>query len=258
MEHGCTFVLESLSHCASAEAAARVTSGGLAGLIDHMRGSIEEVRAMEIEMQRIALNASIRAAHIGVSGDALGVLAGSMRQQASECGERSESLGAALGSMSQAATRLSGQDLPSPAGEDGKPRGGLEEMRSGVAEMHSSSERSFAQIAQIIACGARLREDLSATRQGFAVGALFAAAVSRARGMLLEINQRNPSALQPDGSPAPDYRCHDFATNYTMQSEHDVHDVHQGFTLAAVAVPAEQADAASTEAGELGENVEFF
>lgn len=261
MERGCTFVLDSLSHCATAEAAARVTSGSLAGSIDRMRGSIEEIQNMEIEMQRIALNASIRVAHIRVSGDALGVLAGSMRQQASECGERSESLGVALGSMSQSATRLSGQGGQVPgeesgSQESGKPQGGLEAMRSGVAEMHSSSERSFAQIAQIIACGARLREDLSATRQGFAVGALFAAAVSRARGMLQEIGERNPSPLPPDGSPAPDLGLHDFATHYTMQSELDVHDVHQGLTLAAV--PAEQPDPPSAEAGELGENVEFF
>ena len=260
MERGCTFVLDSLSHCATAEAVARVTSGGLAGSIDRMRGSIGEVQAMEIEMQRIALNASIRAAHIGVSGDALGVLAGSMQQQASACGERSESLGAALGSMSQSATRLSAPGGQVPEGDgsspqSGTPYGGLEEMRSGVAEMHSSSERSFAQIARIIACGARLREDLSATRQGFAVGALFAAAVSRARGMLQEIGERNPSPLPLDGSPAPDYGLHDFATNYTMQSELDVHDVHQGLTPEA---PAPQPDSPSIDAPELGENVEFF
>src|ERR1035438_6747773 len=117
--------------------------------------------------------------------------------------------------------------------------------------MHSSSERSFAQIAEIIACGDRLREDLSATRQGFAVGALFAAAVRRARGMLQEIGDSNPSPLPPDGSPAPDFALHDFASHYTMQSELDVH---QGLTPRA---PPEQPDSPSTEAGELGENVEF-
>jgi hypothetical protein len=261
MERGCTFALESLSHCASAEAVARLTSGGLAGSIDRMRGSIEEIRTKEIEMQRIALNASIRAAHIGVSGDALGVLAGSMQVQPSACGERSKSLGAALGSMSQSATRLSGQSGQGPDGEggsqeSGKPQGSLEAMRSGVRELHSSSERSFAQIAEIIACGARLREDLSTTRQGLAVGALFEAAVSRACGMLQEIGERNPSALPLDGSPSPDLGLDDFATDYTMQSELDVHDEHQGFTTAA---PAGQPEAPlSTEAGELGENVEFF
>jgi hypothetical protein len=139
--------------------------------------------------------------------------------------------------------------------QSGAPPAGLEQMRSGVAEMHSSNERSFAQIAEIIACGARLREDLSATRQGFAVGTLFAAAVTRARGMLQEIGERNPSALPLDGSPSPNLGLHDFTTNYTMQSEFDVHDEHQGFTTAA---PAGQPDALSTEAGELGENVEFF
>jgi hypothetical protein len=262
MERGCTFVMNSLSHCATAEAAARVTSGGLAASIDRMRGSVEEVRAMEIEMQRIALNASIRAAHIGVSGDALGVLAGSMGQQAAECGERSESLGAALGSMSEAATRLSVQGARSSTGEgggqkSGKAEGGLEEMRSGVVELHSSSERSFAQIEKIVACGARLREDLSATRQGFAVGALFAAAVSRARDMLEEIGARHPADLPPDGSLAPDYGLRDFAGHYTMQSELDVHDVHQGLARAEV-TPAESSEPLSAEAAELGENVEFF
>ena len=75
--------------------------------------------------------------------------------------------------------------------------------------------------------------------------------VSRARGMLQEIGERNPSPLPLDGSPAPDNGCNDFATNYTMQSELDV----QGLTLTA---PAEQPDCPTTEAGELGENVEFL
>src|ERR1039457_842856 len=101
--------------------------------------------------------------------------------------------------MSEVATRLSGQGGAAAAGGGGRQDGCLEGLRLSVAEMHSSSERSFAQIAQIIACGARLREDLSATRESFSVGALFAEAVSRARGMLQEIGEQNASGLPGDG-----------------------------------------------------------
>src|ERR1039457_4186052 len=162
--------------------------------------------------------------------------------------------------MSEVATRLSGQGGAAAAGECGRQDGCLEGRRLSVAEMHSSSERSFAQIAQITACGARLREDLSATRQSFSVGALFAEAISRARGMLKEIAETNQSGLSHDGNEALERGLADFAKHYTMQAERDVHE---GVTKAVVgaahaAVRAEQSEFPPKKADELGENVEFF
>jgi hypothetical protein len=260
MEQGCSAILANLGLCAKAEAATLVTSGNLSETIGRMQGSIEEIQAIEIQMQRMGLNAGIRAAHIGAAGDALSVLAGTMQQLAFESRQRSESLAEALGSMSEAATRLSGQGGPAPASERGSQDGCLEGMRIAVAELHSSSERSCAQISQIIACGARLSEDLSATRQSFSVGALFAEAVSRARRMLKEIGEKNQSGLSCDGTEALERGLADFARHYTMQAERDVHE---GVTKAVVgtapvAVRAEQSEFPPEEAAELGENVEFF
>jgi hypothetical protein len=138
----------------------RVASGGLAEKVGRMRASVEEIRTMEIEMHRIALNASIRVAHIDAPGDALGILAGSMQQQASESRGRSESAGEGRGCMGAAATRLSGKDGPSGGGSEDC---GLDEMRTGGAELHSSNQRSFAQIAWIVASGDRRRHQ---NRQG--------------------------------------------------------------------------------------------
>jgi methyl-accepting chemotaxis protein len=251
MEQGCATILASLSRCADAEAATQVTGGSLGETIGRMHEAIEEIRAIEIQMQRMALNASIRAAHIGASGDALSVLAGSMQQRALESRQRSESLVETLGSMSEAATRLSRQGGSASASEDNPDRC-LEELRVAVAELHSSSEHSFAQIGQIIACGIRLREDLCATRESFTVGALFAEAVTRAQAMLKAIGEKNPSGLSPDRREVLDLRLADFAVHYTMQAERDVH---AGVTKAvAGAAPG----AVGAEAEELGENVEFF
>ena len=149
---------------------------------------------------------------------------------------------------------------PAPASERDSQDGCLEGMRIAVAELHSSSERSFAQIAQIIACGARLREDLCATRESFSVGALFAEAIGRARGTLKEIGERTQSGLSRDSAEALEPGLADFARHYTMQAEREVH---AGVAkLVAGAGPfdarAELSEFPPKEAAELGENVEFF
>ena len=249
LEGGCALLFEGLKHCAATEAATRTTSSRLREEIGGMRDSVEEILAIEIQMQRMALNAGIRAAHIGPSGDALGVLAGSMQQQAFESRDRSTSLSEALASMREAAVHLSGP----PATEGGGQDSYLEGVRTAVAELHASSERTFVQLAEIVIRGSRLREDLSAARENFTVGALFADAVSRARGMLMEIGKKYPIGLPHGGGETSDAGLTDFSQQYTMQSEHDVH---QGATKAAIVaattMPVEQSESPPNDAEEVG------
>jgi methyl-accepting chemotaxis protein len=256
MERGCTAILGSLSHCASAEAATQASSDGLAETIAQMRGSIDEIQAVEIHMRRMALNASIRAAHIGAPGDALGVLAGSLQDLAADCGQRAGLLVEALGSINDAATRLSGHGGPAITTEGD---GSVEDMRTAAVELHSSSERSFAQIAQVIARGAHLREELLATRDSFSVGVLFAETVGRARGMLNKIKEDDPCVSLRQGSERAERDLADFARHYTMQAERDVHEGVAN-AVAGVANAAARAEREETpaETGELGDNVELF
>jgi hypothetical protein len=247
MERGCTAILASLGHCASSENATSSISGDLAENIGRMRGSIDEIEAMEIQVQRLAMNASISAAHIGAAGDALGVLAGAMEHLAADCRTRSDLLGESLATMSGAAHRLSsrggdGGDAEGTAGDVS-----FVELRTAVADLHCSSERSFAQIAQIVARSARLREQLTATRNGLSAGEVFAEATGRAQGTLrkMELEQESRQARVDSRTSARNIA--DFAGNYTMQAERDVHEGMAGD-------PEMQAG----EAVEVGDNVELF
>ena len=133
-------------------------------------------------------------------------------------------------------------------------------MRTAVAELHSSSERSFGQIAQIADSCGRLREDLSATRETFSVGPLFAEAISRARGMLQEIGETNQSAWPRDGTETLERGLADSAKHYTMHAERYVHEGVTKAMVGAVPVAAqtEQSEFPPKGAEELGDNVEFF
>jgi methyl-accepting chemotaxis protein len=260
MEQGCSAILASLGHCATVEAATQVSGSGLAETIRQMLACVEEIRSIEAQMKRMALNAIIRAAQIGAPGAALGVVADSLRQGAYESGKRTKSLFESLHAMSEAATQLCGNGGSEPGSERGSQDDCLEEMRASVGELHSSNERSFAQIAQIVDHGNRLREDLSATRQHFTVGTLFADAISHTRGMLRRFEEKNQSGLPGEEMAALELGLADHATRYTMQSERDVHEL---VTKALVgAAPADvllqRPKSTSVRADELGENVEFF
>jgi hypothetical protein len=254
MEAGCTAILARLSHCAGADAAARATSGAMTETIARMRASIEEIRAIEIQMFHVATNARINANRLGPAGEPLDVLANSMGQQAFESRQRSESLVEDLDSMREAAIQLSGREAPGDSGQDECAEG----MRAAVAELQALHGRSLGQIPQVIACADRLRENLSATREGFSVGALFAEGIGRARATLNRMGGENPSALSPDGRESPERGLEDFTMHYTMQAERDVHENVMGTAPTGGAAPRPLEPAAEEDEGQLGENVEFF
>ena len=266
MERGCSAVLARLGQCDSAQEAIRATSGGLAQTVGQMRGPIAETESIEIEMLRMALNAAIRAAQLGGLGDTLGVLADSMQRLATECKERSEALVGAIGSVSAAAERLSGQGVGES--ESGGGAETLRQMRTAAADLHSSGERSFAMIQQIVALGARLSDDLAAARASFSVGALFSETMHRVRAILQEAGGQKRQNSADGRNESVELELADVAQHYTMQAERDVHagilrsGVNSASSAVLTAVREErpgQAGTADKDVGDdFGDNVELF
>ena len=75
MEGHFTTILNLLSSCSEAQAQMEATAGRLGETIGHMRDWVVEIRGIEIRIQRIAMNATIQATHIGAAGDPLNVIA---------------------------------------------------------------------------------------------------------------------------------------------------------------------------------------
>jgi hypothetical protein len=257
MERRCEAIRAALGGCSETQQAARKASDELSETIDWMYGSIEEIRAIEIQIQWMALNACIRADHIGSTGDALGTLAGAMETLAVQSRERSDSLTAAVGSIGEAAQGLAGHLGAARTSQRGV---SLEAIGTVTADLRSASERSSAEIAQISARCNRLREDISALRDGFSAGALFAQAIGHARDMLREIGGGEYSSAQQDGTGQWKLGLADLAKRYTMQAERDVHEgvAREAAGAEPAAVLNEPAGFVSGEVSELGDNVELF
>jgi len=242
---GCfTAILRALNQCDRAERDMRLRAGELAGGTGRMRQAVKEIRAIEIEIQRIGLNAVIQATHIGSGGTSLDLIAGVMHRLAMESAENTERAAGLLDAIAAAVGELQGA-----AGGGTGESGLMEELRSGVLRVHSASESAFSRVHGIAALSSGLAEDIGGMAANFSAGRMFAGAVARACGQL----ERMVQAAEPSAS-IPAQPLEHLERNYTMQREREVHrQMAESAAGAPVSVPETDREEES-----LGENVELF
>jgi hypothetical protein len=253
MEGQFSAILGMLGSCTAAQAEMESTAASLEETIRHMAASIEEIRGIEIRIQRISTNASVWATHIGASGIALNVIAEVMQRLALDSNKSTEEVAQALKTMSDAAGRVTERAGDSAPGAQPVTDRVIEEMRRTVAELHASSESSLSRVKEIVALGARLAGDIGAVRSGFSAGTMLAGTVDRVLSELEEIGaQAAPGAAGVDPAQALEH----YARTYTMQRERDVHHA----VIAGTELPEAPIEVAknASEAGDLGGNIELF
>ncbi|HTR39473.1 MAG TPA: hypothetical protein VMH80_26550 [Bryobacteraceae bacterium] len=252
MEERFTSILKAGRGCSGTEAEIGATAAHLKETIDQMRASVAGIDRTEIQIQRIAINATLRATQLEASGDALGVVAEVMQRLATESNQNTEAVAVVLDSMRNAADRITGPEATAAPDTPGI----FGEMQSAILELHSSSERSFSRLNQIASLGARLAEDVGALRNGLTAGGLFERVALRALEELERIGALAASqhSRARDGAPATELAS--LAGQYTMERERDVHRaVAEG---AAAPQASAEVPQAVLDGGDFGENVELF
>ena len=245
----------SLSSILAAAGASNATAGqiramgvGLGETVRRMQESIAETRGTEISIERIAINATIRATQIGAAGSALNVVAEVMRGLSLDSNRNTEEVAGALDSMRDAVHRLYG-------GEQHVQEGRIsDETRAAILELHSSSDQSSRRVTQIAALGARLAQDIGSIRSGFDAGRMFAEVAERCRGTLERIGAQTRQVSGDHAGSEATRQLEQFAKSYTMQSQRDVHES----VLAGTKVTTTVVQPAGAGDNELGDNVELF
>jgi len=260
MEKGCGLILSSLNDCAAAESAAFVTTTALIEIITRSRASIEDIRVIEIQMQRTAIHAKASATQIGERANKLGELAESIGTRASESSRASHALMEMLDSLSDLANHSCGQEQPQAFSESMAHQQCLDRMRMAVADLRQSDENSCRQLGDITNRGGALSQDLTATRASFSIGAHFANTVLQVQNKLAEIKEEARTVAADTGSEAVSLGMAEFVRHYTMQGEVDIY---QGL-MRALGTPVVIDDAddltgtAPPEDDLFGDNVELF
>lgn len=223
-----------------------------------------DMQIIGIEMQRLALNARVHAAHLGDEGVTLGVLANSIHQMSQDTTSKVSAVTVHLQAVVENAARLAGlagtQGLESESGQDnihGQFLGlsaPLKDMETQIGQLLSHIEKS----------GKELAADIEQLLAGVQVNETVSAAIEKVESYLNACASRMGVGQSEDHLQRKAKMLEDLSSRYTMQRERKTHDTSVQESGAKSKPPAQDALPPAAKSAEkpaeedLGDNVELF
>ena len=222
MDEGCAAILSSLGEYTRVEAAMNENRVGPAEKIGRISASVGKMRATEMRMRQVAINARIGALHLGAPGKALSALADAINQQAGVSGLASEAVLQTVGSAGALAVRLKQESENQPdSGKEDEGRS-FQELNGAISGLRELDATSLRQMREISALGKKLCDDLAAARQRFSVAVVAQDTLDRVRHELEGAMAHAQAGVwgSAEGGKTLDWTS--FTKRYTMREEHEV------------------------------------
>jgi hypothetical protein len=207
-----------------------------------LRESLGELRTLEFQLSRIALNAAISASHLGTPGDPLTVVSSAMQDLHQKCVERSTAAEEALEQIHSTARGM-GMSAGSSSQQAGEELLRYLDLR--LNELRGAKDASRRAVSGLSGMAAELVQRLEQAREQIAVGAEFESASSVCAALFDRIvsEVKAVASSRQSGDSAHHER-------YTMETERTIH---QAITGTGPAEPPAHSEPSSNE-----EEVEFF
>jgi len=275
-ERGLSSVIAALEESAGAGRDLAEVVRSAADTLEEMSAFVNDIDGIGIEIEMVALNAVVKAAHTGEKGAALGVLAESIQKLSADSRRQATAVADALREVRSAAGAL--RSSAAPGGGDQARDPEVEQMVRDLGGLVDSLHAINGNVGQRLAGLDDSARSLSADIERI-VGAITAHRI--VSGAIAEANRdvdeiaRQARALAPAGRRVSEARVLEaIAQRYTMQKERKVHYSVTGIAPDAAGAPAGRAGRAGDGNGggggargdggeemdeeQLGTNVELF
>jgi methyl-accepting chemotaxis protein len=240
MESGFAGIRTALEEYAESRYALSKVAETVAAGVRSISEFVETIEEIGIRMQRIALNANIKAIRIGEQGSALGTVADAIQRLAADSTEQTAVVALGIREVANGSGRLSAELMQS--GEDL-----TLELEQVIAVFHTADEENRRRLTKIGATGRAFSQELESLCAGIQADRLLTAVIEKSCRSLDEIVAAAKPLAADDAGTEPD-AFRKLEEQYTMRAERSVHQQTTG---------EEQAVGPGT-GGEWGENVELF
>jgi len=239
MEAQAREALGAMAGCRGVEDKIRGVASSARATIGDAARRVKDLESIGVAVERLALNAGIRATHLESAGDPLSVLAAAVKTLAAETAIEGAEMARLLNHMEALVGSFERQVT-----EESVAQSCVEEFHRAIAEMHEAMDFTSSRLDQIGSKAVLFSTELQETRSAISVDESFRKAMEKIVASLDELH---------GGAPLPESGAIEQAADrYTMHSERVVHRNFEG-----TETPAEELVQAST--GEsFGENVELF
>lgn len=243
-----------LQRCAEADQTLLRAMAEVTGTIGQIAGFVSDIEAVGSEIDLIALNAQIKAAHTGPQGAALGVLAEAIKRLSLEAVVQTEAVSSILRSINQTTAHLNhSNDQQSDSASD-QVATMEQESRQIISGLGSTNQQVRGRLSSLADMVASLSADINATTSGFHVHEESGRMAEQAEAVLEQVYSE--ARQQVPASNEFRNNLQHMEQRYTMESERLIHEM-----LAArhgVQLSLKRDDASTGNASEYGDNVDLF
>jgi methyl-accepting chemotaxis protein len=271
MEERLSSINSALHECGHAKGQLASSMGSITASMTEMTGFVNDIERIGIAIKLIALNAVVKAAHIGERGAALGVLADSIHQLSFETGQQTGALSETFKSVVIAAERLrTGADMrEDPSGKV------LDQMAvklgTLVGTLHEVNESIASHLRAIDGAGNGLLREIEDAAGGIhvheEVAELIGEVASGLDGIAAALNAAIPTDVPAQNADRKAEVLKSLEESYTMNSERDLHSMITPLSASAPSpvdaeigkmIPGAGGESSHGDEGEFGDNVELF
>lgn len=252
LEAGVATVKSKMGDFASQGEALGGIMDSVAETISDMGGAIEAIEEVGAEIELIAINASIKAAHTGDAGAALGVLALAIQRLSADACRQTDAVARILGDISTASATL--QENAKRYNDQSSAWSVVDELDTMLVETSAMAKRCGTLFSSLQSASHSLGVRAGEVARGIDFDRDIVSRLTSIRSSL-EAQSRLGHQFAPEGGRGRSARLRSMYERYTMEAERAVHEAAFGLTSD---VPAAQVDAAAAPSGEFGDNVELF
>lgn len=225
----------------------------VAATIADMGESIEAIEVVGEEIELIAINASIKAAHTGEAGAALGVLAKAIQRLSADARRQTDAVSRILGDISSASKGL--QENASRYNDQSEAWRVIDELDAALLDMAARVRRGDTLFASLSSASVEFGNQARSVSDGIDFDRDL---VARLQGIRETLDAQSVEArgIAPDGGAGRGARLRALYDRYTMEAERAVHEA--AFGIAPAGDGGSTAPDHPDAADEFGDNVELF
>jgi len=253
IDSGISAVIAALDQDIAERSRLTATIKSASGMVSDMSHFVKEIEELGLNLQLIALNARIKAAHIGSEGAALDTISGSIYELSKNSRSDTLVLSDTLSEIGELALGFDKDLEEIQQDQQQQVERLMNSLKSIIASLHEINGNILAVTADMNSQGKSLAEDITEMIGGITVHDKVKETLTEVRDMITRVADHIAEAFPDHDKSAAAAYLEALDKRYTMESERDIHFKH-------LERKSEQENYSPDRLprGDLGDNVELF
>ncbi|OPX94168.1 MAG: Methyl-accepting chemotaxis protein McpB [Syntrophorhabdus sp. PtaB.Bin006] len=270
IEADITSVIASLKQSVAASQELALTLEGLLGIVGDMSSFVNDIEEIGSEIELIALNARVKAAHTGAEGATLGVIAEAIQKLSFDANTHTSAISELINRIAAAAEGLYQRINVDINGQILEADRMVEDLNGLVGRLRDVNGEILVLLNRIDRSGQNLGSEIERIVSGITVQDQFVTRIDGATAGLESILSISREIVPPSDAAAKAKSLIDLEQKYTMESEREVHRSYAISGVDGQDTPLDPVSSGAGEgnlalitskvetSGEFGDNVELF